>query len=191
MELQIGQPKEPHTFKRLLALYPDASILTELIFRTGDQRIHCPYGQVGDRLWVRETWATERRLDKYSPSEIGEAGDVALWFRATEIPSVSLERGKWCPSIHMPRWASRITLEITEIRVERLQEIGGGDVDREGVIYDDLWGKFSIPDWDAFAEVQEKVAVRAFAKLWDSLNAKRGYGWETNPWVWVISFELL
>jgi len=147
----------------------------------------CPYGQVGDRLWVRETWTTEKRLDYLSPSQIGEAGDVPVWWEASsswEMASVGLEIGKWRPSIFMPRWASRITLEITEIRVERLQEISEEDARAEGIIWVTIE---TAPQ----SNVYRPCAVENFGRLWDSLNAKRGYGWEVNPWVWCLSFRMI
>ena len=137
-----------------------------------------PRWEVGDRLWVRETWATEKRLDHLSGSELGKAGDVALWYKAYEIPSVKLERGRWRSGRFMPRWASRLTLEITGVRVERLQEITEEDMKSEGAI---------LPtDKSGIIKV---VKGLLFTGLWDSLNAKRGFGWETNPWVWVIKFD--
>jgi len=139
-------------------------------------RVRCRY-DVGDRLWVKETWAAEKRLD-HSPSELGNAADVALWYKADNNQRSLLERGKWRPSRFMPRWASRILLEITEVRVERLQEISGQDIKAEG-----LDVQFTIPG--AFD------ALERFSVLWDSLNAQRGYGWNKNNWVWPISFKRL
>lgn len=94
----------------------------------------------------------------------------------------------WCPSIHMPRWASRITLEITDVRVERLQDISDAEAIREGV---DDWGSIEEADSTA-ARLTEKgkgLPLLQFRILWDDLNAKRGYGWDANPWVWVIGFR--
>ena len=135
----------------------------------------CSYGQVGDRLWVRETWATEKHLDYLSPSKIGGAVDLPFWWKADligEIPSIGLVRGKWRPSIHMPRWASRITLEITEVRVEKLCDITVASCMAEG-LKDTAMIKYDFKD------------------LWDSLNAKRGFGWSSNCWVWCLSFKVV
>jgi hypothetical protein len=138
----------------------------------GDPNRTCPYGVVGDRLWVREMWCTEHRLDDIKPSKIGEAATVPIWYRATDdLNSVSLIPGKWRPSIFMPRWASRILLEITDVRVERLQKISEADAVAEGAGY---WGCDT---------------VEVFRDLWDSINAKRGYSWSSNPWCWCISFK--
>lgn len=119
----------------------------------------CPYGRPGDRLWARETWAK---------------GD-AIYYKADEVEGVFSYAGKWRPSIFMPRWASRITLEITDVRVERLQEITEGDSLREG-IRDDFKDDTFFP------------TVYNFKILWDSTNGKK-YPWSINPFVWVISFR--
>lgn len=118
----------------------------------------CPYGQVGDRLWCRETWYS-------SPDKKEMYGYVA----DKDIPHGKAYR--ILPSIHMPRWASRITLEITEIRVERIREISITDIIAEGF--------YPHPGWPN----------QMFDKYWDSINAQRGYSWESNPWVWVINFK--
>jgi hypothetical protein len=122
----------------------------------------CPYGVPGDLLWVKETflpWDASGGVEKYI-------------YRATEdLPAYS---GSWKPSLFMPRKASRITLKITGVRAERLQEISSGDILAEGV---DL----SQPPHDT-----DRLA---FARLWNSINAERGYGWDKNPWVWVINFK--
>ena len=118
-----------------------------------------PYGIPGDRLWVRETWT----------GADDPAHKHAVHYRADG------ERAcRWRPSILMPRWASRITLEVTGIRIERLCDITERDALAEGCVGD---GHVTV---DARA---------AFKLLWGSLNAKRGYGWDANPWVWVIHFK--
>jgi len=100
--------------------------------------------------------------------------------------------GNWkiTPSIFMPRWASRITLEVTAVRVERLQEITDSDAVEEGVTRH----LRSTLGW-SFEESEETFNIAqardTFRLLWDHLNAKRGYGWEKNPWVWVIEFKRL
>lgn len=128
----------------------------------------CPYGQVGDRLWVRETWAVHSAYDFIKPAELHKiAPKTDAWYK-TSPPNPLL--GKWRPSIFMPRWASRILLEITNIRVERLQDITSDDAILEGTKY------ISSP-------------INGFHYAWDKLNAKRGYSWESNCWVWVIEFK--
>jgi hypothetical protein len=121
---------------------------------------YCPYGRPGDLLWVRETWAIN----------IGaEPGESIYAYRADrERP------GDWKPSIHMPRKASRLLLRITDVRVQRVQEISDAEAIAEGC----------VPVWDAGVTPRD-----AFAELWDDINAPRDHGWESNPWVWAISFE--
>jgi hypothetical protein len=124
--------------------------------------IPCPYGGVGDRLWVKETWASENRYNHLKPSEIPQMAKI-FYLAPGYNP---FEMGKVRSPLFMPRWASRILLEITELGAQRLQDISYKDSKAEGYI--------SISD---------------FAIRWDSLNAKRGFGWERNPFVWVISFK--
>ena len=151
----------------------------------------CPYGQVGDRLWVREThyryghWILTGELTKTGKPEyifISHSSEVRHW----DNPPEKICRGRnqvgWFkrPSIFMPRWASRINLEITGVRVERLQEITWQDCKAEGITL----------ETDLFPTVNpESKYLDRFKRLWDFLNAKRGYGWSANPWVWVIEFK--
>jgi len=129
-----------------------------------------PYGQVGQRLWVRETWW----LPSYLPSDDKAELKSLLVYRAEG----DFGSHGWRPSIFMPKWATRIWLEITEVRVERLQEIKFTDCEEEGIKTG-----YRV-EWDAKNDL-----LRKFEALWDSLNAKRGFGWHTNCWVWVISFR--
>lgn len=129
----------------------------------------CPYGRIGDRLWVRETWAWAG-IASMPPSETYK--QFLVYTTEGEDPLA-----QWRPSIHMPRWASRITLEVTDVRVQLLSQITLKDAIAEGVEYD-----VSQPDgWP----------IERFHKLWDYLNAKRGFGWSTDPWVWAITFKRL
>jgi len=144
--------------------------------KSGDAQmltIKCPYGQVGDRLWVKENlrWSKVGTPTRYS------ADDCPV-FRDGETPWVWPFRTEVLPSIFMPRWASRITLEITDIRAERLQDISREDVATEGC----PWQRGDGP-WD-----DVKQAKEWFTNLWDSINGKK-YPWDSNPWVWVISFR--
>jgi len=137
----------------------------------------CPYGKPGDHLWVRETWAASMMVDDWKPSEIVPE-DVSWWYKAGEPHHVweGDAQGKWRPSIFMPRWASRITLEVTAVRVERVQDTKPIDALKEGIEVGDDYG----PEY-----------VARFARLWDEINAKRGYAWDNNPWVWVVEFEVV
>jgi hypothetical protein len=146
--------------------------------------IYCQYGKPGDRLWVRETWKTDREYDPWAPCQIDSG--ASIFFMADQCAHRINHRfecgphewGKTRSSIHMPRWASRITLEITGIRVERLQNISAADVAAEGVEPED--GK----TYPAIG-----IHTAAYMELWDAINAKRGHPWESNPWVWVIEFR--
>jgi hypothetical protein len=137
--------------------------------------VRCPYGAPGDRLWVRETFAHVYR-DNSTPEERA-AEDVA--YKADGFSVDAYAYGTWKPSIHMPRWASRITLEITEVRVERLQEISEADADAEGA-----------RDWAAGqgTPVRDLMEARLqFRALWQSINGPES--WDANPWVWVVAFR--
>lgn len=131
------------------------------------------YGNIGDRLWVRETWAP---FFKRTPTSSGcvYRSDIGTY----RINPGSLDNQKWKPSIHMPRWASRITLEITNVRAERLQQISEQDAIAEGVC--------CAPGYPHGSNDQH---AGAFKKLWDSINVARDFGWDTNPWVWVVEFK--
>lgn len=141
----------------------------------------CPYGQPGDLLWVRETWSQDSR-GGCLPN-----GEDAVYYRA-DFPSDKIWAGSWKPSIHMPRWASRITLRVTDVRVERVQDISEADAQAEGAEFSELPCFSRIPNQRrGFRQI---AGYRAgFLTLWDSINAGRGYGWDTNPWVWALTFE--
>jgi hypothetical protein len=129
-------------------------------------RKYCPYGQVGDKLWVRETWLP---FEAQGPNAFLYKADIAL---------INLHYLKWRPSIFMPRKASRITLEITDIRVQRLQEITEKDAIAEG-----------IPAFAPNGIIRNyKIPQMQYEVLWDKLNGKK-YSWADNPFVWIISFK--
>ena len=164
---------------------------------SGRLRITCPYGQPGDQMWLRETWALvhnweEDGIDDWEgaiPKDRPISPSAQVWHKAGHLRSSDTveDRGfRWRPSIHMPRWASRITLEITRVRVERVQDITEADAKAEGVspVMVDSGG---FTQWDAPIDIPDYI--EPFADLWDKLNAPRGHGWSVNPWVWVIDFE--
>ena len=163
-------------------------------------REHCPFGQVGDRLWVRETFATLGNEDGcaidwnenlvkgggpeaariYSASCEQKAGNYGLW----SIPDIAdwkphtwnvQYEGTWVPSIHMPRWASRILLEITAVRVERLSGISESDARAEGYPVGREVDGGALDPWLWFRE------------LWDGIYPDNSF--KVNPWVWVIEFK--
>jgi hypothetical protein len=131
----------------------------------------CPYGKPGDRLWVRETWRLYDSLVEcacYDACECSRHHGKPL-YRAS-LPD---NEGPWKPSIHMPRWASRITLEVTEVRVERLKDISRGDCMAEGCPFPNVAGVFNPVAW--------------YWALWSTINGPES--WHANPWVWVIEFK--
>jgi hypothetical protein len=135
--------------------------------------IRCPYGRVGDRLWVRERWGVVESCFDPRACTVRYAADDSTKRIAGETgaqyagPALSF---RWRPSIHMPRWACRTVLEITATRLERLQELSYADALREGV------------------SDGKPGALELFRALWDSL-AKSGERWDDNPWVWVVEFN--
>ena len=157
-------------------------------FPNGEDRkelaLHCPYGVPGDRLWVREAFLIDDRTLITGPLPRVEPNldwQDCTYYRADgecceQIPECACAEydGKtpWRPSIFMPRWVSRITLEITDVRVQRLQEISEEDAIAEGYEVAFGPGMFS----------------RAFDSFWDSINAKK-HPWASNPWVWAITFR--
>lgn len=150
--------------------------------RAIERALRCPYGIPGDRLWVRETFWDH---DQGEPPEWdAEARDERVEYRASEWDRVDpFDAGGWRPSIHMPRWASRITLEITDVRVERLQDITAADCRAEGHPVD--WSRSKN------SQVHDDAARDWYSDLWDSIHGPRGYAWPANPWVWVITFQRL
>jgi hypothetical protein len=133
----------------------------------------CPYGVPGDRLWVREKWG-------FSASVTTDGHDRWMRERETTYMVYAADDGacaaRWRSSIHMPRWASRLTLEVTEVRIQRLQEISRTDVAAEGVA--------------ASCDHKEcSCWLDNFRTPWDSINSKRT-PWASNPWCWAISFRV-
>lgn len=151
----------------------------------------CPYGAPGDRLWVRETWRAVEldngndgilyKADNHFKSIENSQAAADLWCDAYADRKYG---NKWRPSIFMPRWASRIALAVTDVRVERLQEISEEDAIAEGLQKEVI----------SVGYQNDSVTLRArpkFVYLWDKINSDRGYSFESNPWVWVISFKVV
>lgn len=137
----------------------------------------CPYGVPGDRLWVRETFRAG------GSGNLKVVGLLAgIHYRADlDEPEAP---GQWKPAIFMPHWASRITLAVTSVRVERLQDISEEDARAEG-----MEGNHAIGDERGFVATMQNVYRRTFARGWDGINGKRG-SWDDNPWVWVVGFSV-
>ncbi len=140
----------------------------------------CPYGGLGDRLVIKETWATENQYNHLKPSEAPQTGKI--WYLIDEHYDPQII-GKVRSSMFMCNWMSRAKPEITDIRVERVQEITNEDAIAEGICVMDNTpdGIYSPPN---YPDIHRDI----FIGLWDSLSAKRGYSWTSNPFIWVISF---
>lgn len=140
----------------------------------------CPYGKPGDRLYVRETWAQPVPLDPGPTFYRADYPDNVLG-RYENLPSA--EAITWKPSIHMPRALSRILLEVTAVRVERLNDCGEADAIAEGIAPElDGWTDYSNPSCQMCTN-----PIDSYRSLWDSINGAGA--WETNPWVWVVEFR--
>lgn len=168
-----------------------------------------PYGKVGDRLWVRETWAHYQTVNsrrRYDGASFSEVSDGAAGYRADghetiddfrqhiklmsgcDLEDVAINGDRWRPSIHMPRWASRITLEITGVRASRLQDISEADAIAEGIepFTDfhptDHWRRYDKGTFNSYCG-----PIESYASLWESINGPGS--WNANPWVWVLEFK--
>ena len=186
-------------------------------------RVRSPYGQPGDRLWVREAWgyfdpdcSGENQDDDEGPGmhdspDLMEEGNPLrnFWrrrvaYRATwEEPKYGIgpdKPARWRPSIHMPRWASRITLEVTDVRVERLQDISEADAQAEGIerlpapVIGGWSGlnRFTLKGMGAGAcaglvSWNAPTATELYQRLWTEINGPES--WDANPWVWAVSFR--
>lgn len=174
-------PKETQLFVAVRDWFEAADIDQELgfDFPTSQHQYHCPYGVPGGRLWVRETWCefVERHRTKRNIREFAYRANCHE--DGERCRQDYIDAGypyQWKPSIHMPRIASRLLLELTNVRVERLQDISDEDAAAEGV--------------DAMPSAPAALTHRtSFAKLWDTLNKSPDYSWESNPWVWVLDFK--
>jgi hypothetical protein len=174
--------------RQLIKRQPDPEIEGNL--SEWELYFNCPYGKTGDRLWVKEPWL------KYCDLYFYRASD------ASSIPDSLLQMGKpkWEPSIFMPRSASRITLEIVNVRVERLQDISEEDAIAEGIQkFDDGLDSYALAQGKEVTEYfygtqrlarscMGKTAKEAFRRLWDSINADCA-PWDSNPWVWCVEFK--
>jgi hypothetical protein len=161
----------------------------------------CPYGKVGDILWVRETWARAIGREELTPSEMSTAIEISperfIVFKASSKEDTHPEhpdwgKKRWNPSIHMPRIASRISLEIINIRVERLNDISEEDAIKEGV-------KRHLHGYKCYNGINTihygvydacfRKAKDSFESLWVSVYGENSWNW--NPWVWVVEFKII
>lgn len=165
--------------------------------------VRCPYGKPGDRLWVRETWL---ELDSHHWHYLSKPKAALVEFGGRTLRNcvaykadcnsadsdrcrIELGYTKWTPSIHMPRWASRLTLDVTDVRVERLQDISEEDALAEGFMRLPATGRVVLSRGGQYFGNSWPTARDAFRELWDSINNTRGYSWESNPWVWAVPFK--
>ena len=160
--------------RQVVTPQPDPDGLSKLIDGpwqdTNEKDYKCPYGHTGDRLWVREPWQVWTEFNDTNANNLPQEARENINFPANGIIWDARKR----PPVHMPRWASRITLEITGVRVERLQDISERDAKAEGM----------KPETNNSRHMHRSL----FRKLWNN-RAKRGWGWDVNPWVWVIKFK--
>ena len=172
----------------------DAEGLASFLLHPSNGRRLLPYAP-GDRLYVREAWSGEHYWHATAPKERQSGcwgGEVyvkeSIWYWADGNP----EFGDWerpRPSIHMPRWASRLTLIVTEVRVQRLQEISEADAVAEGCAWSDLWeGYTPCPDAGDARYFNSRSAARSFEQLWSGIHGSDAWG--ANPWVVAVSFTV-
>lgn len=136
------------------------------------------YGNPGDILWVREKWQAQNTSNQWWHEVPKEDRPLWNWAWTNPVhPAYEATPPKWLPSIHMPREACRIELEIMDIRIEQVQKITWEDCIAEGA-----------PFHSSDALVEDH-AIMWYSELWNSINTARGYGWDVNPWVWVIEFR--
>lgn len=143
-----------------------------------EPQLRCPYGQPGDRLWVREAWRVSVVHDHVPGGELGFGTTPQVQYEAIGDGNdeTGVVWGRYRHARFMPRWASRITLEVTAVRVERLQEISEADAEAEGV---------TKPR--KVCEDDPGTHIDAYADLWEQINGRGS--WDDNPWVWVVEFR--
>ena len=188
----------------VLAIFAGWKTVTRRV-RTSER---CPYGEPGDRLYVRESWAVHSMpFEGHGTGYVleyladGETREILFDGRVRPSPPEDGSRLAWCmrvadrggrPSIHMPRWASRLTLDVLDVRAERLQEITGEDVLLEGV--GQPWNGRGIADAGGMTADSERQLRDRFRSLWDSINASRKggiYAWGRDPCVWRVEFRVV
>lgn len=201
------QKRSPHLFEERVAKprfsnWKETSDGMQAVFVRGDcldsvgkeltYWVKSPYGDCGDKLWVREAWAdvTDAFEEADEIRNVAFRADNSVWdcygqmVYLEQLGDSGIEVKKWKPSIHLPKVASRLTLEIKDIKVEKLQDISDEDIKSEG---------FTTSHYYCDERVGHVCtsARDLFINRWDWLNAKRGFSWESNPFVWVIEFKKL
>lgn len=183
---RLVKPREPRGSSWQMTYIGDGRLWPHVYTRPTLTRLApapCPHGQTGDRLWVKETirrvhpWHGRYDYAEYVADQAPTPLDTWPWKRNV------------LPSIFCPIGLSRLTLEVTGVRVERVQEISDEDAKAEGVKPTDAAAVFQ--EGGGRHPQMEMTCRGAFACLWDSINAKRGCSWESNPWVWVVTFKVV
>lgn len=173
--------------RRAWRVQPPAGV--QVAYVPGETR--CPYGAPGDRLWVREAWRAPLAYELTPPRDIPPG--TPILYQADGSGSLPhFTAGKLRPAMFMPRWASRILLEITGVRVERLQAITEADAIAEGVMLNPSLGLSSValPGWRHYGNEHQQyceTAAVSFSTLWEQINGAES--WRANPWVWVVQFK--
>ncbi len=199
---ETRQPLKPQPLPGLATTAPGVTMFSwkgDVFYGTPDDFLYklaerCPLGKVGDRLWVKETiyGYLEHKIGKNPPKNWDSSKTIydwgTYWYAADELEHPRhLDWTVYTSAIHCPRWAARLILEITEVRVERLQEITARDALAEGIsIYEG--DRLSLPEE---GRVVERMYLDQFQKLWNGIYAADGYGWDANPFVWVQKFKVL
>lgn len=155
----------------------------------GDREYRWPRTKaVGDRLYVREAWHAARSLDSTPPRDIPRDADIEHAATSRNYAEIGL-KGKLRPAMFLPRWASRITLIVTDVRVQRVQEITEADAVAEGLTPDPVSGRY-LCGMDEVGPITAKSPITAFAWLWNGINGKRpGCHWQDNPWIAAYTFR--
>ncbi|KWT70720.1 Phage-related protein [Hyphomicrobium sulfonivorans] len=188
---EIEQPGAGKTQTRRISKKQD---WPEKVVRRWPRQTACvPYAP-GDMLWVRETCAALEAHDgvdciRYEADQVWQpiANDAVASCAWVDLHHYGKKRGANVPSIHMPRWASRITLEVTDVRVERLQDIHEADAIAEGLIKLPATGRYVVGKGEQYLERSSLAARTAYAWLWDDINGPGA--WDANPWVVAVSFK--
>jgi hypothetical protein len=166
------------------------------VFADTFARNYSPYGQSGDHLWVRETWAVGNIYDNTTPRDICDDIRSREGFPSTKAPcKVAYPASDGCiglkgrPSIHMPRWASRITLQVTGVRIEQLQSISNADIAAEGI--EPIGEENTIANGSHVTQCgrldgRYSTMRQLWSELWAKINGQAS--WDANPWVWVVEF---
>ena len=170
-------------------LTPELNDDAEAEFYAGDECVHirpCPYGKPGDLLWVRSPWRTHADLDPYPPRDLMLLDGLSIYYEGITT-SVGVDWGRYRHARFMPRAFSLLTLQLTDVRVQRLQDISEVDARAEGLERRLDW----LPQYRGAPGLpwRSEFPREAFSDLWQSINGPES--WDVNPWVWALSFRVI